>query len=68
MRRPIGMNYDARMLDPKAKEALRMRVAHAVVDDGMSQAKAVRTFHVGRTSVHHWTTAYREGGLRISRR
>jgi len=56
------MNYDARMLDPKAKEALRMRVAHAVVDDGMSQAQAVRTFHVGRTSVHHWTRAYEKGG------
>lgn len=39
-----------------------MRVAHAVVDDGMSQAEAVRTFHVGRTSVHNWTRAYREGG------
>lgn len=33
------MNYDARMLDAKAKEALRMRVARAVVDDGMSQRK-----------------------------
>lgn len=56
------MDYDARMLDPKAKEALRNRVAHAVVDDGMSQAEAVRTFHVGRTSVHNWTKAYRDGG------
>ena len=27
------MNYGARMLDPQAKESLRMRVAHAVVDD-----------------------------------
>jgi transposase len=56
------MNHDARMLDPKAKEALRMRVAHAVVDDGMTQAEAVRTFHVGRTSVHNWTRAYKQGG------
>jgi len=56
------MNYDARMLDPKAKEALRLRVAHAVVDDGMSQAEAVRIFHVGRTSVHNWTKAYEQGG------
>jgi len=50
------------MLDPKAKESLRMRVAHAVVDDGMNQADAVRTFHVGRTSVHNWTRAYEQGG------
>jgi transposase len=56
------MNYDARMLDAKAKEALRLRVAHAVVDEGMSQGQAVRTFHVGRTSVHNWATAYRKGG------
>lgn len=56
------MNYDARMLDAKAKQALRLRVAHAVVDEGMSQARAVRTFHVGRTSVHNWTRAYRKGG------
>jgi len=57
------MNHDARTLDPKAKEALRIRVARAVIDDGMSQAEAVRTFHVGRTSVHHWTKAYDKGGL-----
>jgi transposase len=62
MQRSIGMNYDARKLDPNAKEALRSRVAHAVVDDGMSQAEAVGTFHVGRTAVHHWTRAYRQGG------
>lgn len=56
------MNYDARMLDPKAKEALRMRVARAVVEDGMSQTDAVQTFHVARTSVHNWSIAYRNGG------
>jgi transposase len=56
------MNYDARMLDPKAKEALRLRVARAVVDEGMTQGDAVRTFHVGRTSVHNWAIAYRAGG------
>lgn len=56
------MNYDARMLDPKAKEALRIRVACAVVDDGMSQTDAVQTFHVARTSVHNWSIAYRTGG------
>lgn len=56
------MNYDARMLDPKAKEALRMRVARAIVDEGMSQADAVRIFHVGRTAAHNWTRAYEKGG------
>jgi len=56
------MNYDARMLSPKAKEALRIRVARAVVDDGMGQVEAVQAFHVSRTSVHNWTTAYRRGG------
>jgi transposase len=61
------MNYDTRMLNPQAKEALRLRVAHAVVDDGMSQAEAVRVFHVGRTSVHNWTKAYCEGGERALR-
>jgi len=56
------MNYDARKLDAKAQEALRKRVAHAVVDDGMSQAEAVRTFHVGRTTVYNWVRSYRRGG------
>lgn len=56
------MNYDARMLDAKAKQALRMRVARAVVDEAMSQAEAVRTFHVARSSVHNWTKAYRQRG------
>jgi len=57
-----GMKHDARHLDASAQEDLRRRVAHAICEDGMSQAEAVRTFHVGRTSVHNWKTAYEAGG------
>lgn len=53
---------DARKLSPHAQEDLRRRVVHAIVEHGMSQAEAVRTFQVGRTSVHYWLKAYREGG------
>lgn len=62
--------YDARMLSTDAREALRRRVACAVVDDGMSQAEAVATFGVSRTSVHEWVKAYRArgaGGLKTKR-
>jgi transposase len=50
------------MLSTDAREALRRRVACAVVDDGMRQADAVETFAVSRTSVHEWVKAYRAGG------
>lgn len=53
---------DARKLSPAAQEDLRRRVVHAIVDQGMSQVEAVRMFQVGRTSVHNWLKAYREGG------
>lgn len=56
--------YDARMLSSEAQETLRLRVARAVVEDGMTKAQAVRTFKVGRTSVHHWVKAYRARGRR----
>lgn len=55
-------DHDARMLSSDAQEALRLRVARAVVDQGMRQADAVRTFGVSRTSVHEWTRAYRARG------
>jgi len=57
-------HYDARMLSPQAKEALRLRVAQAVVDQGMRQKDAVRHFRVSRTAVHNWSKAYRAGGRR----
>jgi len=56
--------YDARMLSSEAKEALRVRVARAVVEDGMKQVDAVDTFKVSRTSVHEWVKAYKAGGAR----
>ena len=54
--------YDARMLSTEAREALRRRVARAVVDEGMRQADAVKAFGVSRTSVHEWTKGYRARG------
>jgi len=56
------MEHDARKVDASAKEDLRRRVVHAIVEDGMTQAEAVRTFHVGRTSVHNWLKRYHAGG------
>ena len=53
---------DARRLSSEAQEDLRRRVVRAVVDRGMTQVEAVRTFGVGRTSVHNWVKAYRRGG------
>jgi len=58
------MEHDARHLDAAAKEDLRRRVVHAIVEDGMTQAEAIEAFHVGRTSVYHWLKAYRAGGER----
>jgi len=54
---------DARRLSPEAQEDLRRRVVHAIVEQGMSQVEAVRTFQVGRTSVHNWLKAHRQGGM-----
>lgn len=54
--------HDARHLAPEAQEDLRRRVVHAVVAQGMRQCDAVRTFGVGRTSVHNWVKAHRAGG------
>jgi transposase len=56
------MRYDTRKLSTEAKEALRVRVAAAVVDDGMRPAEAARVFKVSRTSVYAWAEAYRKGG------
>ncbi|MGH9776724.1 MAG: IS630 family transposase [Candidatus Acidiferrales bacterium] len=56
--------YDARMLSPQAKEALRRRVVRAVVAQGMRPSQAVRVFGVSRTAIHVWVQAYRAGGAR----
>lgn len=55
---------DARRLSPAAQEDLRRRVVEAVVERGMSQAAAVRTFGVSKTAVYNWVTKYRSGGKR----
>jgi len=55
-------DYDARILSSDARESLRLRVARAVVDQGMKQIEAVRAFQVSRTSVHEWTKTYRARG------
>jgi transposase len=52
------------MLAPLAKEDLRRRVVHAVVEQGMRPAQAVRVFRVSRTAVHGWVKAYSAGGAR----
>jgi len=53
---------DARKLTPEAQEALRIRVISAIVNQGMKQVDACKTFNVGRTAVFNWLKAYRKGG------
>ena len=48
----------------QSQEELRIRVVRAIVEQGLSQAEACRTFGVGKTSVWRWMTAYRSGGQR----
>lgn len=55
---------DARRLSAGAQEDLRRRVVRAIVEQGMSQAEAVRTFGVSKTAVFHWLKAYRSKGER----
>lgn len=62
-----GNRYDARMLSPEAKEDLRRRVVHAVVEQGMRPSQAVRVFRVSRTAVYGWVQAYGAGGARALR-
>jgi len=54
---------DARKLDPKAQEALRIRAVDAVVNQGMRQVDVCKAFNVGRTALHNWLTAYSKGGV-----
>lgn len=62
-----GNRYDARMLSPEAKEDLRRRVVHAVVEQDMQPSQAVRVFRVSRTAVYGWVKAYGAGGARALR-
>ena len=55
---------NARTLSPEAQEDLRRRVVHAIVEQGLSQAEASRTFDVGRTSIWRWMKRYQAGGAK----
>jgi len=55
---------DARHLTAEAQQDLRLRVVRAIVEKRMTQAEAVRSFGVGKTSVWRWMKAYRSGGMR----
>ena len=46
----------------QAQEEIRFRVVRAIVEEGLSQAEACRTFGVGKTSVWRWLKAYHSGG------
>ena len=63
----MNSTHDARKLSPEAQEDLRRRVVHAIVEQGLSRADAIKTFRVGRTSVYHWLKAYRAGGAKSLR-
>lgn len=53
-----------RKLPADAQEALRKRVMHAILVDGMKQTAAAKTFGVGRTSIHRWTCSVKENGVK----
>jgi len=55
------MKNDMRTLSPKAQEAIRIRIV-TVVEGGMSQSKAAKTFGVSRQSIITWMQLKRLGG------
>jgi transposase len=54
--------HDARRLSPAALQELRFRAVRAVTEPGMSVSAAAKAFGVGRTALHGWLAASREGG------
>jgi len=54
---------DARLLAPQAQEDLRRRVVAALMEEGISQVEAARTFGVSRMSIHNWLRAVERGGV-----
>ena len=52
---------DARSLDPKAQEALRLRVVRAV-NKGLKQTEAVKIFCVSRPAIIKWMRQWRQAG------
>jgi transposase len=53
---------DARSLSPEAQQALRERVVHAIMAEGMGITEAARTFGVHRCTASGWVNAYRRRG------
>ena len=56
----MNTKQDARKLDLIDKEDLRRRTVRAVIEQGLSKAKAARVFGVSRTSVHSWIDLYQQ--------
>jgi transposase len=57
------MKTNGRHRSPAVQEDVRRRVVRGIVEERMSQVEAVRVFGVGRTSIHRWLKAYRQGGV-----
>jgi len=55
-------NFDARSIDPKAQEALRMRAVRAVVENGKTHQEVANDFGVARGTVTKWVSMYKKGG------
>lgn len=53
---------DNRKLSPSALQEVRLRVVNAVLKQGLKISFAAKTFAVGRTALHCWLKAYKEGG------
>ena len=49
-------------LPPAAQEAIRFRAVAAVIDHGLTQARAAELFGVDLRSVERWVAAWRRGG------
>ena len=52
---------DARKLDHKTLEALRIRAVRSV-QEGESPEVVARVFGIGRTAIYRWLAEYRRGG------
>lgn len=64
MRTACMKDSDARLLSPETQEQLRLRVARAVVDEGMKPSEAARLYRVSRTAVYHWCNSYQRQGAK----
>ena len=57
-------NNDTRKLSREAKEALRLRVVAAVLDQGVKRSEASRVFGVSYQAVHGWVKKAHQRGRR----